>query len=76
MKLLFDQNRSPRLVGDLADIYPQSTHVYQIALDRAPDLDVWNFVRDQGYVIVSQDSDFSDLSTCSVFSQSNLDTPW
>ena len=37
MKLLFDQNLSPCLVDYLADIYPESTHVYHIGLDRAPD---------------------------------------
>ena len=34
---LFDQNLSPCLVDYLADIYPESTHVYHIGLDRAPD---------------------------------------
>jgi predicted nuclease of predicted toxin-antitoxin system len=53
----------PRLVDYLADMYPKSTHVYHIGLDRAPDLAVWNFARDEVYVIVSRDSDFSDLST-------------
>jgi predicted nuclease of predicted toxin-antitoxin system len=62
VKLLFDQNLSPRLVEELADIYPNSTHVCQIALDRSPDLAVWSFARNQGYVIVSQDADFSELS--------------
>jgi len=28
MKLLFDQNLSPRLVERLTDIFPDSTHVY------------------------------------------------
>ncbi|MBI2472649.1 MAG: DUF5615 family PIN-like protein [Planctomycetes bacterium] len=28
MKLLFDQNLSPRLVERLTDIFPNSTHVY------------------------------------------------
>jgi len=63
VKLLFDQNLSPCLVDYLTDIYPESTHVYPIGLGRAPVLLVWNFARDQGYVIVSQNSDFSDLST-------------
>lgn len=37
-------------------------HVYRIGLDRASDLAVWNAARTRGYVIVSQDADFSDLS--------------
>ncbi|WP_169222276.1 DUF5615 family PIN-like protein [Brasilonema sp. UFV-L1] len=28
MKLLFDHNLSPRLVVHLADVYPDSNHVY------------------------------------------------
>ncbi len=62
MKLLFDQNLSPRLVERLADLYPDSTHVYSLGLDRAPDLAVWSFAREHGHAIVSQDADFVDLS--------------
>ncbi|HEV2177560.1 MAG TPA: DUF5615 family PIN-like protein [Terriglobia bacterium] len=62
MKLLFDQNLSPELVERLADLYPGSTHVFRLGLDRALDLSVWNAARDHGFAIVSQDADFSDLS--------------
>ena len=44
------------------DFYPGSPHVYRIGLDRASDLAVSNAAREQGYVITSQDADFSDLS--------------
>ena len=37
MKLLFDQNLSPRLVTRLADLYPDSNHVYPLGLDCVPD---------------------------------------
>lgn len=37
MKLLFDQNLSPRLVKSLADIYPDSNHVYLLGIDRVRD---------------------------------------
>lgn len=37
MRLLFDQNLSPRLVNRLADLYPSSQHVSFIGLDRAND---------------------------------------
>jgi predicted nuclease of predicted toxin-antitoxin system len=40
LKLLFDQNLSPGLVERLADLYPGSTHVYSMGLDRASDLAV------------------------------------
>ena len=35
MNLLFDQNLSPRLVDRLEDLYPNSTHVGDVGLDRA-----------------------------------------
>ena len=63
MKLLFDQNLSPRLVERLTDLYPGSAHVYSVGLDRAPDLAVWSFARAHGYSIVTRDSDFPDLAT-------------
>ncbi len=63
MKLLFDQNFSPRLVSLLSDIYPESNHVFELGLDQSPDLDVWNYARDHEFIIVSKDADFSDLST-------------
>ena len=33
MKLLFDQNLSPRLIGLVADLFPESNHVFQLGLD-------------------------------------------
>ena len=63
MKLLFDQNLSPRLAQQLDDVYPGSSHVSNLGLDRAIDLDVWNFARDNNFILVSKDADFSDLST-------------
>jgi predicted nuclease of predicted toxin-antitoxin system len=40
MKLLFDQNLSLRLVNSLSDLYPDSNHVYQLSIDRAPEKEV------------------------------------
>jgi predicted nuclease of predicted toxin-antitoxin system len=62
VKLLFDQNLSPRLVRRLADIYPDSTHVYLIGLDMAPDPVIWDYARDNEFIIVTRDADFSDLN--------------
>ena len=62
MKLLFDQNLSPRLVHRLADLYPDSTHVYLIGLDMAPDPAIWEYAHDNDYLIVTRDADFSDLN--------------
>jgi predicted nuclease of predicted toxin-antitoxin system len=62
MKLLFDQNLSPRLVNRLAAHYPASAHVSMLGLDQALDVEVWDYARDQGFTIVTKDADFSDLN--------------
>ena len=61
MKLLFDENLSPKLPAMLASEYPGSVHVAQIALRGAEDRKVWEYCRAQGYSIVSKDTDFRDL---------------
>ena len=61
MKLLFDQNLSPKLVTRLADRYPDSTHVYHVGIDQVDDTELRNYARREGFVIVTKDSDFSDL---------------
>jgi len=40
MKLLFDQNLSPRLLRLLADLYPDSTHVRDVGLRDASDAEI------------------------------------
>jgi predicted nuclease of predicted toxin-antitoxin system len=61
VKLLFDQNLSPKLVERLADLYPDSNHVYQLGIDLAPDKEMRDYAAREGFVIVTKDSDFSDL---------------
>ena len=41
MKLLFDQNLSPKLVTRLADLFPGSLHVQSAGLDQADDEKIW-----------------------------------
>lgn len=62
MKLLFDQNLSPKLPERLNDLYPDSAHVAELGLDRAMDRDVWHFAREHRFVIVTKDADFGELS--------------
>ena len=61
VKLLFDQNLSPRLVRLLADLHPDCSHVATIGLDQASDAEVWDRAHHDGYAIVTKDSDFGDL---------------
>lgn len=62
MKLLFDHNLSPRLVRSLTSVYPGSIHVRDVELQSADDFVVWRYARDNGFTIVSKDSDFHQLS--------------
>ena len=62
MKLLFDENLSPRLVGALADVYPGSTHVHQCGLGSTDDTAIWQYAKDNNFTIVSKDSDFNERS--------------
>ena len=61
MKLLFDQNLSPKLVNRLADIFPGSSHVMSLGLDCARDEVVWDYARDHDYVIVTKDADYNQM---------------
>ena len=63
MKLLFDHHLSRKLVAHLADLFPQFSHVVIHGLDRAEDVDIWQFACDRDYLIVTKDSDFNDVVT-------------
>lgn len=62
MKLLYDQNLSFHLVWRLADLYPDSAHVRDVGLGDADDMRVWTYAATQGFVVVSKDADFYELS--------------
>ena len=62
MKLLFDQNLSPKLPRLLAKLYPSSAHVRDVGLRDASDSEIWQFAKTKGFVIVSKDSDFQQRS--------------
>ena len=62
MRLLLDQNLSPRLVPELVDLYPDSTHVREVGLQTADDDRVWRYAAEHGFVVVSKDADFHERS--------------
>jgi predicted nuclease of predicted toxin-antitoxin system len=63
LKLLFDANLSPKLVGRLAGLFPESTHVFDTGLTRATwDEAIWDYARRNGFVIVTANSDFQGLA--------------
>ena len=61
MKLLLDQNLSPRLFTVVGDLYPGSTHVREVGLQAADDT-VWRYAAEHGFAIVSRDADFHERS--------------
>jgi predicted nuclease of predicted toxin-antitoxin system len=62
MKLLFDHNLSHKLVRRLADIFPDSTQTRLIGFSTSNDSVVWQHAKDNGFVVVTLDKDFSDLA--------------
>ncbi len=62
MKLLFDQNLSFKLCARLVDLFPGSDQVRRLGLDQADDRAIWQHAKTGGFVMVTQDSDFSDLA--------------
>lgn len=62
MKLLLDENISSRVAKTLSDLYPNSTHVRECGLNKAPDHEVWEYAKGRQFVVVSKDSDFEQRS--------------
>jgi predicted nuclease of predicted toxin-antitoxin system len=62
MKLLFDQNISHKVINYLPDYFASSSCVKTEGLINAKDKEIWEFAKINGFTIVTQDSDFIDLS--------------
>lgn len=62
MKLLFDENLSPKLSRLVGDLFPGSVHVRDLGLKGLPDEHIWEYARTNRFTIVSKDSDFFQRS--------------
>ena len=62
MKLLLDQNVSPKLVNELEGLFAGISHVSFIGLEQGSDDDVWHYARNHDFIIVTHDSDFYERS--------------
>jgi predicted nuclease of predicted toxin-antitoxin system len=62
VKLLLDENLSPRLVAGLQSAFPGSTHVHDLGLGSADDDVIWKHAAEHDFAIVSKDSDFHQRS--------------
>ena len=47
----------------LADLFPDSTHVAFEGLLRSPDIEIWEHAKAHGFVILTADADFYELAT-------------
>lgn len=63
MKLLLDENLSRRIVPLLQVEYPGSSQVALLQLETATDHEIWEYAKTNGFIIVTRDSDFHELST-------------
>jgi predicted nuclease of predicted toxin-antitoxin system len=63
VKLLFDENLSRRLPARIDDLFSGSIHVSSLGLLEAPDLDIWDFAKAHGFVIMTADIDFYEMAT-------------
>ena len=62
MKLLFDENLSPKLPNRLSDLFPNSLHVRDVGMKATNDSVVWDYAKENNFMIVSKDADMHDLS--------------
>ena len=62
MKLLLDENVSYRLVARVEGAFPGTVSVNQIRLQGQPDIVIWNYAAGHGFVVVSKDEHFRQLS--------------
>ncbi|HEX4498689.1 MAG TPA: DUF5615 family PIN-like protein [Thermoanaerobaculia bacterium] len=62
MKLLLDQNLSYRLLAGLETSFPGSSQIHRLGMEHADDTVIWRFARENGFAIVTKDSDFYERS--------------
>jgi predicted nuclease of predicted toxin-antitoxin system len=62
MKLLLDENLSRRIIPMIQDAYPESSQIALLGMESANDKAVWAYAQQQGFILVTQDSDFNEMS--------------
>lgn len=63
MKFLFDQNISHRILHLLPDEFVGSSHIKSEGLINSPDRQIWEFAKQNDFIIVTQDSDFNEINS-------------
>jgi predicted nuclease of predicted toxin-antitoxin system len=62
LKLLVDENLSARLVRDLDDLFPDSSHVDSLGLGSTADALILEYAQTHGFTFLTKDKDFANLS--------------
>lgn len=62
MKLLFDQNISPKIVKQIESEFPDSKQVRHVSLEDASDGAIFDYAKKHNFAIVTFDADFVDLN--------------
>jgi len=62
MKLLLDENLSYRIIPILQNSYPDSSQISLLKMNHVNDIDIWEYAKNEGYAIVTQDADFHEFS--------------
>jgi predicted nuclease of predicted toxin-antitoxin system len=62
VKLLLDENLSHKLVARLSAVFPGTTHVSSVGLQGQADAAIWDYAKQHGFLLVSKDDDFRQLS--------------
>lgn len=61
MKLLFDQNLSPRLVQGLADRFPESVHIFSLGMGSDDDRTIRDYAARNDFIVVTKDADYGEM---------------
>jgi predicted nuclease of predicted toxin-antitoxin system len=62
MKLLFDENLSFKLCRQLNDLFPGSSQVRLMGLERADDRAIWDYAKANGFTLITFDADFAEMA--------------
>jgi len=63
MKILVDNNISPKVISLLDKFFDTSKHVSQLGLDiNTEDAEILNYAKENGYAVLTKDNDFEAMS--------------
>lgn len=67
MKILFDQNISFRIIKIISEYFPEAAQIRFVGHENSSDIEIWEYAKNNGYSIVTFDSDFIDITNLKGF---------